>query len=653
LCFCSRRFIVVSLQAASSPRLLAVLRMLSAASRYAFGDVARILRACEDCCVMYRGLQAAATAVRSAMYLGAAAADAIDAGLLALAVTALRMYPNCEFALRHATLMLGTLAPGNEERVVLAGGVHALCEVINDTVDALVLPPTDKVEEVKLELAKGADDATACLLALRVVCAASALARTEAWENGAVTSCFNIAELLITHAASSCARERRLRALGGCMRELLSDAYKDLLHTSDADESLTVCTSTIEEMAHAMETPSLQHADLYRWCLHYAFVPLAECLDSRLSACVLSRLLGSSGALAALTAGVRAHALTLGPGVAKLVSHFARCDGGIEALVAEDQDAELTESLKLARAAAMSAAAPNPRRKTTSRTAAAARAAAAGASGHHGDGSSDDDQGSETGADERSVQLLDDALRALSGQTAAEAAACAAASLLEEEEAEKAAAAAAKAKRTKKKKGAAARRGEAAAAGAAAAGGAGALEEPGPQRDGNKEEDVGAVDEADMARALRRGGAGAKAVRPRLGRSFAADAALELQCQQAVTSAAPPQQQQPSRRVPLPKPRPAMRSAPAAHAAAATPAPPAAKQSIIAPAVLPPPTSAPCDAPHEDDALCVCCLDEPRDTALPGCGAAHPPVMCAGCAVRLLARAVPTCPVCRRPLSGV
>ena len=56
------------------------------------------------------------------------------------------------------------------------------------------------------------------------------------------------------------------------------------------------------------------------------------------------------------------------------------------------------------------------------------------------------------------------------------------------------------------------------------------------------------------------------------------------------------------------------------------------------------------DAPHEDDDLCVICLDEPRDTALAGCGAAHPPALCAGCARRLLAPGgAPVCPLCRAP----
>ena len=50
---------------------------------------------------------------------------------------------------------------------------------------------------------------------------------------------------------------------------------------------------------------------------------------------------------------------------------------------------------------------------------------------------------------------------------------------------------------------------------------------------------------------------------------------------------------------------------------------------------------------HEDDELCIVCLDAPRDTALECCGAAHPPLLCADCAAALLARSSggPACPV--------
>jgi hypothetical protein len=88
---------------------------------------------------------------------------------------------------------------------------------------------------------------------------------------------------------------------------------------------------------------------------------------------------------------------------------------------------------------------------------------------------------------------------------------------------------------------------------------------------------------------------------------------------------------------PLPLP-----AAPSLAPVAAAPAAPAAAPE--------PPSAAVCaDEAHEDDALCVCCLDEPRDTALAGCGDAHAPVMCAACAQLLLQRPSPLCPLCRAP----
>ena len=58
------------------------------------------------------------------------------------------------------------------------------------------------------------------------------------------------------------------------------------------------------------------------------------------------------------------------------------------------------------------------------------------------------------------------------------------------------------------------------------------------------------------------------------------------------------------------------------------------------------------DAPHEDDHLCVICLDAPRDTPLAGCADTHPAALCAACARRLLTAggAQPAaCPLCRAP----
>ena len=88
------------------------------------------------------------------------------------------------------------------------------------------------------------------------------------------------------------------------------------------------------------------------------------------------------------------------------------------------------------------------------------------------------------------------------------------------------------------------------------------------------------------------------------------------------------------------------------------PAPPPAAQQLAAPSFeslfpwlvvpeAPRPALVPLDAPHEDDLLCVCCLDAPRDTALAGCAGVHADAVCSDCAALLLSRPLPSCPLCR------
>ena len=59
------------------------------------------------------------------------------------------------------------------------------------------------------------------------------------------------------------------------------------------------------------------------------------------------------------------------------------------------------------------------------------------------------------------------------------------------------------------------------------------------------------------------------------------------------------------------------------------------------------------DVAHDDDGLCIVCLDEPRSTALPGCADAHAPVLCAGCVALLRRGNAPACPLCRAPILPV
>jgi hypothetical protein len=262
-----------------------------------------------------------------------------------------------------------------------------------------------------------------------------------------------------------------------------------------------------------------------------------------------------------------------------------------------------------------------------------------------------------------------------------QAAATAAAALLAEEaaEAEAAAAAAEKAARARAKKkdkkaakkaagagpasGAAEEREEQEAAAAAAA--------EAPARDDAE------VDAAAMARALRGGGAAVNSARvaasvvvaapapwlepaplppppPRQHQPLAAAAPLPLP--PLPPPSQPPQPPQPPQQPPPPPPMPLppqeaepFDRTPDAELAALFPwmgLYPAA--AVAAPSPAPPP---PCeDAPHEDDGLCVVCLDAPRDTPLGGCAAAHPPCVCGSCAARLRTAAAPACPLCRAPV---
>jgi hypothetical protein len=168
------------------------------------------------------------------------------------------------------------------------------------------------------------------------------------------------------------------------------------------------------------------------------------------------------------------------------------------------------------------------------------------------------------------------------------------------------------------------------------------------------------MDEADMARALRPGGSRVAVINaPRLMPSSAA--APERQPPPPVQARAPAeaprrrQQQQPHVQpllvpVPLPLPPPPPPDAVTSDAALAAIFPWMALHDA-APVHNPQQRAgAVVDAAHEDDTLCVCCLDAERDTPLPGCAGAHPPVMCGACAVVLCARASPACPLCRAPV---
>lgn len=92
---------------------------------------------------------------------------------------------------------------------------------------------------------------------------------------------------------------------------------------------------------------------------------------------------------------------------------------------------------------------------------------------------------------------------------------------------------------------------------------------------------------------------------------------------------------------------------PAASEAHAAPSADAALAELFPWLSVGPPAAQRSDPAHEDDALCIICLDADRDTPLPGCAAAHAPVLCAACAVAVCARAAKAvCPWCDAPCAG-
>jgi len=54
-------------------------------------------------------------------------------------------------------------------------------------------------------------------------------------------------------------------------------------------------------------------------------------------------------------------------------------------------------------------------------------------------------------------------------------------------------------------------------------------------------------------------------------------------------------------------------------------------------------------APHEDEGLCVACLDAPACVQLKGCAELHPPALCAACERVMRQQGDTRCPLCRAP----
>jgi hypothetical protein len=464
----------------------------------------------------------------------------------------------------------------------------------------------------------------------------------------------------------SCCRSERLLAAGRCMRVLLRDA--------SAAQAATACACTASGLC---QCPHVQ-ADVLSCLIRNAFGAVA--VSTTLNAARSLSVLVDAGALRATAHAVRTRGSDRGVRAAavSLVLALARRAGdGGAALRAAERSGELARALADAaeppappRPQAAAAAGASRRGKAAGSnqqqhqsrgsdaavaTSAAASSATRGHRGHqvHAEEWNEpcnwehfecEDTSSETEEDgDDAGALVDAALCTLTGATNGTAAAAAArvhaadvaaAALLAELEAEKTTATAEK-KQTRKSRSKAAARAPARAAQARDAE-TGAAAACGTEREEEEEE----MDVAEMARALRGGIVISGAAHPKM---------QPAPAEAAVVAPSPPQlhaptveEQQgapaavqatlaPVAKKVLPRPRPLPRAAGAVHSVAAS--------------------ASGGDAAHEDDELCIICLDAPRDTALPGCASTHAAALCAPCAVRVAgAQGAACCPLCRAPV---
>ena len=465
---------------------------------------------------------------------------------------------------------------------------------------------------------------------------------------------------------------RLLRSTGRLLRLLLYAAFMRMAKWPGNDEDMM---RTIFDDFLVAELDNQDDCALFqRWAIVYGLLPLACVAQQRsedidemnglpsfcLARCCIARrgsselwvhdaLLWFDNFHELVIQAANLHDSCVRP-VARLICWLARGNGATQAF------------LKMAGAGAeevLRTYISKPRRASAVSTAAAAD--------DDPDGGADGECLSEWGSDnedgepprvtsrtESTPALVARALRALSGKSSEDmearraAADAAAASLLAELEGETRSAAAASAKKKKKKK-----KGAAKIAAPKAAG---------PASDAEESDDEAAVGDEGPADVIAALSAPAAAQPP------------------PAPAAAPAEAPQPAAleggKCGAPRPRGRLGAMPCGcgDAACATPAShaaPARADAAIAelfpwlsmqdeqtpaaqPAAPPAKPAAPIvDAPHEDDDLCVICLDEPRDTPLAGCGAAHPPVLCAACAARVLTAAAPVCPLCRAPTAAV
>ena len=420
-------------------------------------------------------------------------------------------------------------------------------------------------------------------------------------------------------------RDSHLRSFGRNLRHMLTEFCDSHITSEQLVERLRI----VVKWMHG----STVYVALVRWLIRYGLVPLARFeMQSRRNtpvghycarACCAARgpgaattltvLLQVSGALRRVATVISTHASVRALG-ARLVAYLVQENAGNRVtLMASPEGVELLRALQAARCSTI---------LLDEFVAGCDRGAA-------DDAGFDTDDGitcngapgcTRTPADDccsEPLATVEAAIGALTGEpvslAAREAAAeRAAASLLAEEEADKASksgtGASGPGKKSKKKSKPKSTASKAAAAQPAPAASA-AAEPPAVDDVGSESDD--AVDEAAMAAALARS------------RQGAAKSAAKMPARQA---GAPATAREPEQGV-------------------------AAAASSLASLSLRPSASPPADEPHEDDTLCLICLDAPRDTPLPGCETAHAAVLCAPCVVRLLTgpTGAATCPLCRAP----
>ncbi len=569
-----------------------------------------------QCCFLSTGYHAVTNAV---LHCSRARDAALTAGLLALATEGLSRHTFCWSAMGDAARLIGALSQsGLAPQDVTMQAVRALCNTLRYTFAPDLVPwrrrfsaevPCRCVNSLAQCIGvQSRDPEYDAAVRTRAAFATRTAARDAALGMGAPAMCLSVAAICVTKGWKG-----HLHTAGNLLRLLFShhDSVWRELGAGGVQDMLRYAVMLMRDHAAC--------ADLQLWVLRNVLLPLATdemivrrtgvagidkpqccgvcCVNGRGAPRTLAALL-DAGALPALAAALCMRGTVRTLAGVLLVFLVQNEEDARRSLLHADTDGALMDAL----AAAHDASLADP--------------------SDGADESDDDDDGLFSSWDQLSavgaalclLTLSPDGIAAAVAAKRFAAAARASAELLAEEEAEKVVVQRASAKASKKK-GSRARRAARSAAAAA-----------GHEHEEDEQEPEQEVDAAAMALVLRRTAAGSTAARAPESRAAAAATAslASLRIRQAL---------------------------------------PATSGSAAAAAALPcdgafcavPPFSGGChpvcdaDEAHEDDELCVYCLDAPRDTPMSGCVGVHPPAVCSFCAARLLSGPSPSCPLCRAP----